>query len=480
MARDLVAKPPSAVSRIVAGIWAAVRPTKAAVNPTVVPAAAVGSSFWGIIRESFAGAWQRNVELLSNNEILRSSAVYACITLISDDVSKLRPMLMQAGADGIPVEVTNHPAFGQVIRKPNDYQTWIQFLSQWLVSKLIWGNVYVLKVRDNRNVVIQLHVLNPQLVKTLVAPNGDVFYDLSGDKLAGLEGKSITVPATEIIHDRCACFFHPLIGVPPIFAAALSATQGSRIQNNGAKFFENMSRPSGVLSGPDTIPEETANRIKRDFEANFSGANLGRLLVAGDGLEYTPMTIPAQQSQLIEQLEWTVADIARCFHVPLYKIAADGGIKFTNMAALSEDYYATCLQTHIECIEACLVDGLGLLGTSFSVELDLEGLLRMDPVEKAKVISESVKGGWMAPNEGRRMWSLRPVQGGENPFMQQQQFPLEVLVNQPAPGSQPQTPASADDAAKMLEVFVCSLETAATVLRTWVERAICASEKHDM
>jgi phage portal protein BeeE len=47
---------------------------------------------------------------------------------------------------------------------------------------------------------------------------------------------------------------------------------------------------------------------------------LGRLWVSGDGLKYEPMTIPAQEAQLIEQLKWTVEDVARCFHVPLYKI----------------------------------------------------------------------------------------------------------------------------------------------------------------
>jgi phage portal protein BeeE len=40
------------------------------------------------------------------------------------------------------------------LRKPNRYQNRIQFWEGWILSKLMRGNTYVLKVRDdNRNVV---------------------------------------------------------------------------------------------------------------------------------------------------------------------------------------------------------------------------------------------------------------------------------------------------------------------------------------
>jgi phage portal protein BeeE len=50
-------------------------------------------------------------------------------------------------------------------------------------------------------------------------------------------------------------FWHPLVGVTPIYACGAAATQGSRIQANSAKFFENMSRPSGQLTAPGEISE---------------------------------------------------------------------------------------------------------------------------------------------------------------------------------------------------------------------------------
>ena len=54
---------------------------------------------------------------------------------------------------------------------------------------------------------------------------------------------------------------------------------------------------------------EACDEKATEFEKNFSGVNLGRLLVAGDGLKYEAMTIPAEAAQLIEQLQWTVIGI---------------------------------------------------------------------------------------------------------------------------------------------------------------------------
>ena len=51
--------------------------------------------FWGRVSEPFSGAWQRNIEAECAENVLKFSAVYACVGLISDDISKLRVKLVQ-------------------------------------------------------------------------------------------------------------------------------------------------------------------------------------------------------------------------------------------------------------------------------------------------------------------------------------------------------------------------------------------------
>lgn len=407
-----------------------------------------GNGWFGLIREGWAGAFQQNVTIDAPRDILSFSGVFAPLTLIAADIAKLRVKLVQEDDNDICTEIKTGSPFLPVLRKPNKYQTRIKFIEQWIISKLLYGNTYVLKGREtSRGMVNALYVLDAQRVTPLVAENGDVYYQLSADHLSKLQG-SITVPASEIIHDRMNCLWHPLVGVSPIYACGLSATMGRKIQGNSTKFFDNMSRPSGVLTAPGAITDETANRLKALFEANFSGGNIGRLMVGGDGLKYEPMTIPAQEAQLIEQLEWTAKDIAACFHMPLFKVGGPIPVGST-IAALQQIYYSDCLQSLIEDLEICLDEGLDL-PSDYYAECDLDGLLRMDGVTHMTMLAEGVKGSILAPDEARAKINRKPVPGGASPMAQQQNYSLAALAKRdalPDPFGKPATVAPKEEAA---------------------------------
>jgi HK97 family phage portal protein len=264
---------------------------------------------WFRIFESFTGAWQQNV-VLDRETILSYFAVYACMTLIAGDVAKLRVKLVTQDDDGIWGETTN-PAYSPVLRKPNSYQNRIQFWESWMLSKLSRGNTYVLKQRDNRNVVVALYVLDPDRTRVLISDDGSIFYELSYSRLnrVGMIGATVVVPAREIIHDRMNCLYHPLVGTSPIWAAGTSAIQGMAIQQNSARFFKNASQPGGILTAPGAISDATASRLKNNWETNFTGENAGRVAVLGDGLKYERLALTALESQLIEQLKWTASAV---------------------------------------------------------------------------------------------------------------------------------------------------------------------------
>ena len=102
---------------------------------------------WRIERRT--GDWQRSIRV-SDQNALTFSALFSCVTLIASDIAKLKIRLVEKDSDGINQEVDN-PAFSPVLRKPNRFQSRLQFIEQWMLSKLTHGNAYILKVRDNRN-----------------------------------------------------------------------------------------------------------------------------------------------------------------------------------------------------------------------------------------------------------------------------------------------------------------------------------------
>jgi len=407
--------------------------------------------WWPLIRDITTGAWQRNEEV-NIDTVLSNPTLYACVTLIAGDIAKLRPMLVEQDDDSIWTEVESS-AFSPVLRQPNGYQTWVDFAEWYILSKLVHGNAYALKARDNRNVVTALYILDPCRVTPLVAPDGSVFYQLAADPLADLQ-ESVVVPAREMIHDVMCPLFHPLCGVSPIYAAGFPAIQGLDIRGASGKFFRNGSRPGGILLVPGNLSQPQADEMKANWKSAFSGDNQGDVAVLTGGMKYEAMAMTAEQSRLVEQLQMTDEDICKCFHMPRHKVGVGPDPTYTNIEAKNRDYYTDCLQKTIVKFQTKLTTGLEMdrvPGKTLAVELDLDDLLMMDTAAKADAASKGVTAG-LSYNEARfRFWDLGPVEGGDSPLAQQQNYSLEALAKRdasadpfgkapPAPAPQPDMP----------------------------------------
>jgi HK97 family phage portal protein len=423
----IVSRAPAQASTAVTTIETRAQPP----GPLQPPMHDRGNWWWPIVREPFTGAWQKNIGQQVDT-VTSYFAVYACVSLIAGDMGKLRLRLLTETNDGIWQEApSTASAFWPVLRKPNHFQTRNQFIECWMNSKLLHGNTYVLKERDQRNVVARLYILDPVRTKPLVAPDGAVFYALHSDNLSGIPIE-ITIPASEIIHDRIgAPNFHPLCGVSPLYAAGLPVVQGLTIQQQSATFFQKGSRPGGVLSSPHEVTEQQALMYKTQWEQNFSGENAGRVAVVGNGMKYEPMGVPAEEAQLIEQLKWTAENVCSVFHVPPYMIGITAPPTYNNVEALQQVYYSQCLQVYLEAIEALLDDGLELGNDRsgiYRTDFDLDDLLRMDTATMIASIGNGMKASIFSPNEARAKFNMRPVRGGEFPLAQQQNMTLEALA----------------------------------------------------
>lgn len=388
---------------------------KKSVNATPAPA------WQTLIHEPYTGAWQKNDEL-KRTDLTHFHAVFACISLIAADIGKLR-IQTKSSQNGVllPTKSRTHA----ILKKPNRHQSWQQFIESWVSSKLLRGNAYVLKQRDIFGDVWQMYVLNPDRVKVLVSGDGEVFYQISTDKLYGLS--DTVVPASEVIHDRMNCFYHPLVGLSPLTACGISVGLGLSIQHTSATLFGNNSRPSGILSVPSDISKETAQKVKSDWQANYSGIKRGGIAVLGSGAKYEPIAMSASDSQAIEQLKMSGETVCSVFHVPAFKVGM-GEIKAgQKVSDLNEIYYSDCLQHYIEAIENLLDEHLDL-EKGVECEADLSPLIRMDSTSQMAYLKEGTHSGILSPNEARATLGLPPVVGGESPLMQQQNYSLEALA----------------------------------------------------
>lgn len=387
---------------------------------------------WGRIQEPFSGAWQQNAELECNSDILCYPTVYACITRRAEDIGKLPFLLKQEQANGVWKTVEN-PAYSPVLRKPNPYQTANQFREAWSISKDVQGNTYLLKRRDDRNVVIELYPLDPYRVMPLVSERGEVYYQLYGDPLNSLPDgyprDGLVVPASEIIHDRGPTFHHPLIGVPPLCAAYWPAVKNLRILKSSAQFFGNNAKPGGILSAPAGISQEDAANIQAFWQTAYTGVNAGKVAVIGADMKFTDLgRASSADAQLVEQMQYSDKQICQAFHIPPYVVGVGdipAGLKVDDVM---NTYYSLALQAPIEHMESLLDYGLSI-SRPLGVELDIAPLLRMDPMKRAEFATKLVGGKVMTPDEGRLEFNLGSTGGGNTLWGQNQDYPLAMLAN---------------------------------------------------
>ncbi|EBZ0015893.1 phage portal protein [Salmonella enterica] len=414
----------SPVSKISYSVATAL-PKNNGAKAAVAPLSPGDGGWFPIIRESYTGAWQQGVTV-SKETVLAFYAIFSCISLIASDIAKMPIRLMAQNSDGIGVAQKSGDVV-LLLRRPNSFQNRIQFFENWMVSKLTRGNTYVLKVRNSKGKVTQLRILDPDRCRPLVSPDGAVFYEIAADNIAGLQ-EQVTVPAREIIHDRFNCLFHPLVGLPPLYACSMAGMQGQHIQQNSANFFKNGGKPSGVIKVPTAITEAKAKEVKANWDTSYGGENSGKTALLGGGADYVPISMTAADAQTVEQLKMTGEIACAVYHVPPYKAGVGEAPNTDNISieASEQQYYSQCLQIHIESIELLLDEGLDV-GDDSNVEFSVDSLLRMDTERRYNTYAKGVGCGVLAPNEARRRENLLPVPGGAYPYLQQQNFSLEAL-----------------------------------------------------
>nr|WP_236942818.1 phage portal protein [Ewingella americana] len=161
------------------------------------------------------------------------------------------------------------------------------------------------------------------------------------------------------------------------------------------------------------------------------GANAGKTGLLADGANFMTIAMTAVDAQMVEQLNLTAKIVCSTFHVPLYKVDTATTPTYNNIEALDQGYYSQCLQTHIEAIEL-LLDEAFELDPQTGIEFDLDVLIRMDTEGRYKTYSEGIGAGFLTPNQARNKENMLPVEGGDTPYMQQQNYSLSALAKRDA------------------------------------------------
>ena len=399
-------------------------------------------------------------------------AAFACVMSFSRAASQCYPVHKRISTSGKHEVVEDSPA-ARLLRYPNSYQTWDQWLFNIIAGMGFDGEAMALIVRDGRLAPIELHQVPRRSWSPFVADDGAIFYQVN-ESAQGLYPRltDTLVPARDVIHFRQYTPRHPLVGETALAAAALATGINVALSASQAAFFENMARPSGILATDQTLSRDQMTRLRTAFEEQSAGMAQGKLPILGNGLKFQQLAVSSVDSQLIESQRMSIEEIARVMGVPLPVIGVLQGATYNNVEQLINHWLAVSLGSLIENIERMMDRAFGFARSDY-VELDTNALLRSDLAARIDALTKGVQGGLYSPNEARELEGLNPQAAGDTPFMQAQMTPLPMLAKiaeknaapTPAPVAATPAPASNENTAKDFDPA-----RAASLLRARLER----------
>lgn len=405
---------------------------------------------WWQLNELDGTGWQRNLAVPAGSA-RNVAMVYACVMLYARAISQCASKhMLDDDKDGAKASTTS-PA-SRVLRYPNDYETWAQFVYNVVAEMLFEGESLALKVRDDRNAVVALHRLSRREWTLHIEPETrEVFYGINQPDMYA--APQMLVPMREVVHFRQHCPRHPLVGESPVKAAAMAVGITVALNASQLFFFSQMNRPSGVLTTDEKLTKDQIQQLREAFNAQSKLWAQGGTPILASGLKWQGLNITQADSQLVEQQKLSGLDIMRVFGVPSALLAESTG-PMSGTEALISHWLSVGLGSVIESLERSL-DRAFDLPASQHIQLDPTPLLRVDFAARIEGLVKGVQGGLLTPNEARKREGFGEVQGGNEAFLQRQMTPVSLL-NQlnaadlasklnPAEPTLTPTPASEDD-----------------------------------
>lgn len=414
---------------------------------------------------------------VTEDTALTLGAVWACVRVISEDIAGLPWHVMERRAGGGMVPVPDDPSDWLLSMQASPETSAFTFREVLLAHCLLRGNGYAEIERDGAGRPVWLWLLTPDRVEPMRAADGRIVYEVRNPT-----GGNTYLEADEIFHLK-GLGYDGLIGYSVVQMAARSIGAGIALDQSTADLFGNDSTPGGVLKHPGKLSEPAAKRLSEDFEKRHKGpGNKRRVAVLEEGMDWVQVGLPPEDTKLIEQRQFTPADICRWFRVSPHKIQDLLRATFSNIEQLSISHVTDTLLPWVRRLETeanIKLFGRTNRGRRFT-KVNIKGLLRGDTAAQTEHVSKMLGQGVYDIDEAREFLDLNPIgPDGKKRFVPVNMQLLEKAGeepeqvpqgggNLPQPSDREQEPA--DEPAKELRPDA-SREASSAVLRPVFEDA---------
>jgi len=332
--------------------------------------------------------------------------VWAAVQLVAGAVGSLPLRVYRTDSDGSRVETPSHRA-AKLLAFPNQYMAGDEMVEQIVLSLLLWGNAFVLKIKSS-NGVVELWPLDPSRVKVTRSSEGYPLYVV--------DGKKGPYTQSTILHIR-GLSFDGLVGLSPIQMARQGLGTYAAAAKYQGRFWKNNATPGGVLTHPSRLSPDAAERLRAQWNAAHRGDQANSTAILEEGMSYQPLSLPLSDSKLLEAMDASVVDVARLFQVPsamLQTSVAGQSMQYSSTEMEYQHFLRFTLRRWLSRIEKSLMRDADIflnsgLGAKFTASFDATDLTRGDTKTIADINIALFKEGIVTRDEVRAELGRAPI-----------------------------------------------------------------------
>lgn len=340
---------------------------------------------------------------------LQVATVLACVKVIADGCATPELHVYREGKDRKRELARNIPEYRLLNRRPNQWQTSLEFRRTMTLHAALTGNALAVKVMAG-NRVRELIPVKPGNFSIERTGRYDVVFRVHDEF-----GEIGVLSESQVLHlPNLQWEFWRGLNAVRLAASAIGLSMAA--ESNQAKLHENGGKPSGILRTDAKLPPETIERLRNAWQA-FSRSNRSGVAVLDNNLQFQSMAMTGVDAQHIETRRLQVEEICRAFGVfPIMVGHSDKTSTFASseafFAAHTKQTLTTWHRMWAQRLDEFVLDGAGPLWVEFDTRYLLAGSMK-DRAVWARTMAEL---GIYTRNELRDEEGRDPLPGLDEPL----------------------------------------------------------------
>lgn len=378
----------------------------------------------GSFFSAFFGGSNFAAEPMNADIAMQISAVWKCVRLVSSTIGSLPFGLIATDGSG---REDRNATLDIIIRDtPNATQHSMEFWESIIGCQELVGNGFAHKQYNGAKEVSGLTLLNPWGMRPRRLANNRIRWDYTDDK-----GFRHEFDQDEIFHLKQFSFDGELgLSTVQYGAQTLGSTRAAD-RVSGQMFSSGMSA-SGFLETAQILQDKDRTDLQKIMTAYRGQQGVGKLMILEGGMKFNPISMSAQDAQLLTSRRFNIEEVCRWFDVPpiLAGHNPEGGTQWgTGVEQVIIAWLVLGLRTRIRRIEATVRKQLMTPAqrVGWTPKINFDALLQGDSAARATLFSNYLQNGVMNPNEVRALLNLAPYPGGELYLRQVNLAPAQTL-----------------------------------------------------